>query len=564
MTRRVYAGIRARLADPLYRSAVTLMANTVVTSTLGVVFWIVVARTYAAEVVGRDGALIASMITLSTIAQLSGVSGIWRFLPRMGRRTAKALLVAYGLSAAAAVIVSVTFVVAVPRVAEEFRFLREDVWLATAYVLGMVGWSVVVIGDAALTALGRTHWLLVENALFALAKLVLLPLLLLAATGHGIYLAWVLPVVVLLPVTNALIFRRAIPAHVARHPHASASIEQFSRRRLLAFLSQDYAGTLMSQGAHTMLPVLVVGLLGSRENAYFFVAWTVVFAFDLMFLNVATSLTVEGAIREDKVAELARNAIRRLIAPLVGASLVLIAIAPVILVPFGPDYTREAAPIVRLLACASVFRAVLYLFSGLCRLHGRGRPLVAVEAGVLVGLLSLSATLAPALGLKGVALAWLITHGLLALVVARPLRAMIRRPATYAASGSGDALADGERPRRPTWAHRPSMGAVIVALIGCLAAPVLVALDAPVALRLPAVLLLFTLTPGIVLCWPSRGRTRSGELGLVVATSLAVATVVAQAMLWLDAWHPTLFLFLLAGVCAIGLSARLVSRGVLR
>jgi O-antigen/teichoic acid export membrane protein len=425
MMHRANSAVRRHLEEPLYRSAVTLMANTVVTSLLGVGFWVVAARNYNTEIVGRDGALVASMIALSTIAQVNGVSAVWRFLPALGKRSGRALLLAYGLSAIAGLVVSLLFVVLAPLIDHDFRFLSAHAWLAAAYVAGMIGWGVVVIGDAAMTALRRAHWLLIENAVFAVAKLLALPLMLGLSTEHGIFLAWVLPVFLIVPISNWFIFRRAIPSHVLQ-PSVSGSVNRFTRRRLIAFLMQDYAGTVMSQGAQTILPLLVVALLGSRANAYFFVAWTFIFAFDLMFLNVVTSFTVEGARREDRVPELARGVVRRLMAPLVGASLALMLLAPVLLIPFGSDYVREATPIVRLLACASVFRGGLYLFSALCRLRGRGRPLVAIEAGVLVGLLTLTVILAPALGLRGVALAWLITHVILALLVARPFRVMFR------------------------------------------------------------------------------------------------------------------------------------------
>jgi O-antigen/teichoic acid export membrane protein len=576
MIKRFKDALRTHFDDPLYRSAMTLMANTVATSAFGVVFWVLAARTYPTEVLGQDGALVASMIALSTIAQVNGVSAVWRFLPGMGARTSRALLLAYGLSAAAALVISVLFVVAVPRIDDDFRFVSANFTLAATYVIGMIGWGVIVIGDAAMTALRRARWVFIENLVFAAAKLAALPLLFGIATGHGIYLAWVLPVLLIAPVSNWLIFRRAIPSHVASHPRASTATERFTRRRLVAFLLQDYAGTVMSQGAHTLLPLLVVGLLGSRANAYFFVAWTLVFAFDLLFLNAVTSLTVEGVLREDSVAELARGAIRRLIVPLVAASVVLILLAPVLLIPFGPEYVREAAPVVRLLACASVFRAVLYLFSALCRLRGRGRPLVVIEAGVLLGLVALTATLVPRLGLEGVALAWLITHAVLALVVAQPLRTMVSHPAASAPEvtsrwpaiwrAHGDVLALAARTVARTLRRRSSgrpSGAVatraLIAAIGCLAAPVAVASGAPVALRLAAALMLFALTPGMVVLWPRGDERALADLGPVVVTSLAVATLGAQAMLWLHLWEPNLFLYGLSALCAAGLLMRLVA-----
>jgi hypothetical protein len=48
------AGLRSHLAQPLYRTAYSLMAATVLTSVLGAGFWVVAARLYPPEVVGLD------------------------------------------------------------------------------------------------------------------------------------------------------------------------------------------------------------------------------------------------------------------------------------------------------------------------------------------------------------------------------------------------------------------------------------------------------------------------------------------------------------------------------
>ena len=52
---------RTSSVDPMYRTAYSLMANTVLTSLLGLVFWLVAARLYSSNAVGRDSALVSAM-----------------------------------------------------------------------------------------------------------------------------------------------------------------------------------------------------------------------------------------------------------------------------------------------------------------------------------------------------------------------------------------------------------------------------------------------------------------------------------------------------------------------
>jgi O-antigen/teichoic acid export membrane protein len=628
---------RTHVSQPLFRSAYSLMASTVVTSVLGVAFWILAARLFPPEVVGRDSALIASMLTLSTIAQLNFASAMIRFLPRMGARTSRVLGLAYALSAVAALVIALAFVVIVPRVIDDFAFVAEDPGVAAMYVAGLVMWGVFVIGDASLAGLRCAPWVPIENAIYAVLKMAALPILLAVTATHGIFAAWILPVCLLLPVMNWLIFRRAIPRHLAGAAHESSSAHEFTPRHLRRFLAQDYFGSVLSQGALTLLPLLVVALLGSEDNAYFYVAFTLVTTFDLLFMNVVTSFTVEGAVERERLHELSRTVVRHLLAPLVVISLGLVLVAPLLLLPFGPDYVREASPLVRLLACACVFRAALYLYAALCRLHGRGRPLLLVEAGAFTLLIGLTLLLTPVLGLKGVALAWVITHAVLACAVAQPLlRALRGRPAPASRPStitlreeegssepyvvvptitclkdegspepyvvvleSPDGSADSFRwasewqridalrefagvrttranaarilskPRRaagfaaaPAAAEpRDSRSLVVTAAVAaCILAPLLVALDAPDFLRFPAVLVLFCVAPGGALLQHLPPRQRPFEVGLVVVTSLALATLGAQSMLWLEAWQPELFLHGLAGASLLALAAGLLRK----
>ncbi len=102
--------------------------------------------------------------------------------------------------------------------------------------------------------------------------------------------------------------------------------------------------------------------------------------------------------------------------------------------------------------------------------------------------------------------------------------------------------------------HRAPEIAVLSAVAACVMAPLSVALDFPTVLRMPAVLAFLCFAPGTAFLTAVRGRT---EPGLVIGVSLGVAAVVAQSMLWLDAWWPRPFLYALAAVCLLPLASRL-------
>jgi O-antigen/teichoic acid export membrane protein len=406
--RRHFASLRrAPTADHLLRGAYSLSINVVATTALGLIFWVIAARLYDAASVGRDAALIAAMIELSTICQLNLVNALTRFLPALERRSARALSAAYAVSGTAALVIGVVFVVVAPAASSQFRFLREDPGMAGLYVLAQILWTWFTLEDAALAALRRAHWVPVENGTFGVLKILALPLLVAIGAAHGVFLAFVLPVIFLLVPVNLFLFLRAIPEHQRRGRPAASILHRFSRRRMIGFMAQDYGATVLAQASTTALPVLVVSLLGARANAYFYIPYTIVVSFTMLFYGACTALVVEGARAETGLHALAQRLARRFALILVPGVVTMAAAAPLILLPFGADYADGGAPVLRILACGCLFRAVSILYEAIARVQGRASRILAIEATQASLLLAGVAILAPPLGLEGVALAWL-------------------------------------------------------------------------------------------------------------------------------------------------------------
>jgi O-antigen/teichoic acid export membrane protein len=424
------ASIRSRFArdasDPLLRSAYSLMLNVVLTSVLGFGFWIAAARMFPSSTVGRDSALISAMITLSTICQLNLSSGILRFLPIVKLDPAHAVIGAYVVTVALTTLVGALFVVIAPDVAQNYRFLRDDSGIAVMYIVAVALWGVFALQDAVLTALRSAPWIPIENATFGVLKIAALPLLLALGSTHAVFIAWAIPMMMLVIPVNYLIFGKVIP-NWPRRGTESSPVERFGWAGLRRFLAQEYLAGVFMQAASTMLPVLIVALLGSNENAYFYIPFTIVTAFDLLFANVAASLTVEGALAESRLPVLVRVVVRRFRFVLLAGVTLLLAGASLVLLPFGPRYVQAGAPILRLLVCASAFRAVVALFVVICRIEGHAARILAIQASIFTMVIGLTVVLGKPRGIEGVAVAWLIANAVAGCAAAPRVLEILRK-----------------------------------------------------------------------------------------------------------------------------------------
>jgi hypothetical protein len=100
---------------------------------------------------------------------------------------------------------------------------------------------------------------------------------------------------------------------------------------------------------------------------------------------------------------------------------------------------------------------------------------------------------------------------------------------------------------------------LLVAAGACLLAPITMLADVHAPLRVGATLALFCLAPGAAALPVLAPRGKRIEPALILVTSLAILTVVAQAMLWFRAPAPAAATYALAATCLLAIVVQLRS-----
>lgn len=415
MATNVLARARRITLEPLLATAYSLMVNTVVVSVLGVAFWIVAARLFPSEEVGRDSVLITSIISLAAVCNLNMGNTVARFLPQV-RDPGRALARAYIASMSVALCLGTVFVLVASRLVDDLSALTDTPLLGVGFVLFTAVWCVFSVQDAALAAMRRSVWVPVENGTYALLKLAALPLIAAVGVGHGVFQAWVLPLALVVVPVNAFLFWRVMPEH-RRTRAETVSPLRHGRGALIRFLGLDYAAMVFAGVTWTVLPLLVLALVGSSESAYFYVAFITVHALELMAAGGGTSVLVESAFAEERLRAHLQVMVRRLLPLVLAGAAVVVVAAPLILRVFGSDYADGGTTLLRLLGASVLFRCVIVLFQVLERSRRRGVALLVADAATAALVIGLAAGLAPAWGLTGVGVAWLAGNGAVALAV---------------------------------------------------------------------------------------------------------------------------------------------------
>lgn len=416
------AGLRRELSVPLYRNAYALMANTAGNSVLGLLYWVLAARTFPDAAVGRGNALISLMMLVSTFTQLNWSGALIRFLPRAGRSARQMLVTAYvmatGLAAVAAAAVMAYCHFA--RAPDDPLYVSAGV--AVWFVVATVAWSVFNLQDAALTGLRSAIWVPLENGVYGLVKLVLLVVVARTSLSDGVFASWTIPVIALLVPVNLLLFRRILPRHATAEPDAPPP----GHRVLARYMAGDYAAQAFTQLSSTFLPVLVVSLLGAAQGAYYLPAQTAFAAMGMLATAITSSLVVEAARDEQAAHRLARAMLRRICVLVLPAGAFVGLAAPWLLELFGSQYRAGATTVLQLMMLSLLPRVPVALYVTKCRLDNRTGMLALLQFTQAALVVGGTAVFAPTAGLVAVGWSVLAAEVVPALAVARPVARWLR------------------------------------------------------------------------------------------------------------------------------------------
>ena len=422
-------------------NAVALMASTVLTGVLGIVFWIVAARVLPASAVGEASSALSAITFLAGLAQLNIVSVLLRFVPQAGRATGGFIARAYGLALAMGLVVTLVFVA----LGFGSAILGDEWFVPLVFVGATLCYALFLVQDGALTSLGGAVWVPLENLVAGLLRVALLFPLVLLSSRWGALAALVVPTLLAVLVVNTFVFRRLVPRHVA----TSTGSVDVRWRSIKGFVAVDYAASALSSGVALLPPVLVSAELGSEAAAYFYVPWYIIVAFGTLVWSIAMAFVVEYASDAGAFRRLIKRSMRLTALVSVAATSVSLAAAPLLLALLGSEYADQGTTLLRIIALSFPFSAGFVIFTALSVASKRLRPLVTALAIKAVVFLAVTAVGLPEFGLEGLALVYLAAEVLTALAVLPFGRRLYRELVAGAGQAQQAQQAQAEVPARP-------------------------------------------------------------------------------------------------------------------
>ena len=289
--------------DRLVRSASALLISNATGALLGIVFWAVAARLFTAVDVGYGVDEIAAMVLLANLAQVNLGAVFPRYVHAAGIQAPRVLRLGYLTSMALSLIAGTIFLV----IPVHHAYIAGGSFARIFFVIAIVLWVVFGIQDAALTGLRATFWVPVENTSYSIAKIALLPVLVVVAPHDGVFLSWVLPLIACIVPISYLLFKKVLPAHLA-WSEGRGSLP--TRQAVGSVLVGEYFGGFAYIALQTVPALLVTATLSVVQAAYLQTPWLAGTTFDFLLFNIATSLIVESSARPRAAPAIVRRAVR--------------------------------------------------------------------------------------------------------------------------------------------------------------------------------------------------------------------------------------------------------------
>lgn len=399
------------------RANIYLITNTAVTGGLGVLFWLVAARLAPEAQVGPAVAASSLLLALAFSAQLNLPTALSRFLPSADDSRRSMALFCYQVSFGVGAVCGVVLI-GLTVVLGGHLFNGGGLPLILVLAIFLPLWTIFAMEDSILIAARRSALVPIENALAALAKFAVLPLAVGMADGSGILLAWVLPIVIAIPIVNYVLFTRVLgrPAHPA--PMAD-------RRGFVTYALRDFPGTTLSVLAPRLIPVLIVAITTKQAGAVIGLPWSILTVAALTMPTLSQALLVELSHRETDTSALLRRANRLIFTVVFPITVVCALLARPVLAIAGHGYASQGAPVLAWGTLAMVPAAVVETRLALLRFQGRvslSSWIQAVRAFLLLGGVVVLLALRHSSGIGVVLLIVNAATALLGTVVTRPSR----------------------------------------------------------------------------------------------------------------------------------------------
>ncbi|MDD5192297.1 MAG: archaeosortase/exosortase family protein [Candidatus Nanoarchaeia archaeon] len=386
--------------DTLYKNSLYLMLSTFIMSVFGFVFWMINARLFTTEQVGLATTIISAASLITSIAGLGLGAGLIRYLPGSERKNEK-INTCFTLIALFTIVVSVIFLLVIDFTSPKLHFIKENMLLAFIFIIFLVISSLGGLIDSIFIAYRNTKFVLLENSIYSVLKLVF-PFLLVSLGAYGIFGSYMLAITSGAIVSFfVLIYRFNYKPKFAFYDSIIKKIGKYS--------FGNYLAGIISALPTLILPLIILNNIGAETSAYYYMAMTIASALFIIPNATSNSLFAEGSYDEKNLKHNIWKAIKLIALFMIPAIIITIFFGKYVLLLFGKQYSSEGYMFLNIMAINGIFVAINAVIASIIKIRKQIPALITRSTLSAILILGLSLLfMKQGYGLLGIGYAYLI------------------------------------------------------------------------------------------------------------------------------------------------------------
>jgi O-antigen/teichoic acid export membrane protein len=363
-----------KLKDPLYRNSLFLLGSTAATAALGFFYWLIVARIYSAGDVGYGSAAISAMTLLGSLGLVGVNHTIIRYLPSF-QKPIRLINTSLTLTILLSIFVALIFVLGIDIFSPALGFIKDNIIFAAAFTVFIVGFCLTSVLDSIFIAGRNSQFVLFMDTSISFFKIPLAVILALSFHSFGIAASWGLATTVVVIVVIFAFLPKVIKGYKPV-PDLSSNVIL----KIWKYSSTNYIATILNNLPAWILPIIVVNILGSEQNAYFYSAWLIYSLLIAINLACTHSMFAEASNNPGKLWSISRRTMRFTYILLIPAAVIVIALSTQILWLFGEDYSAGGSSLLAIMAASSLLSTAIMSYNVVLRIESRMKELCILSA----------------------------------------------------------------------------------------------------------------------------------------------------------------------------------------
>ncbi|MEK6968151.1 MAG: oligosaccharide flippase family protein [Nanoarchaeota archaeon] len=384
--------------DAVFANSFWLMANTIVLTGFGFLFWTLVARYYTPHEVGLASTLISSMNLIVAISGLGLGVTIVRFL-RTSKDPNKNLNTIFGISVLLGLVISSAFVVLIGIFSPKLSFVQHNIFFGMIFVLSVVSTLIFTFLDSVFLSYDLPKYSVAKATVFSIVKIAL-PVAFVAFGVFGIFGSWVVGTLAGVILGIILLMRKKLYM-------PKLAIHENLLFEILPFSFGNYLAGLIKMLPALLFPLLITEFLSPASTAYYYTALMIAGLLYVIPNAMSSALLAEGSKNPASYYSALKKTALTTLALLIPSTIVLYVLSPFLMGLLGTDYALHGTIILRIFIAGSILVAINFFYGTKLNIEKKVGTLVIRNVIVVVVTFGSWYFLFLPYGLAGVGFAWM-------------------------------------------------------------------------------------------------------------------------------------------------------------